>query len=55
MSSRKCQLIATTANGTDVTSAIKDILVCTYTGTQADGTEYTTTNEAPTNAGDRKL
>ncbi len=48
-------VLATTANGTDVTSAIKDILVCTYTGTQADGTEYATTNEAPTNAGEYTL
>ena len=48
-------VLAMTADGTDVTSAIKDILVCTYTGTQADGTEYATTNEAPTNAGEYTL
>ena len=48
-------VFATTADGTDVTSEIKDILLCTYTGTQADGTEYPATNDAPTNAGDYTL
>ncbi len=48
-------VLAKTDDGTDVTSEIKDILVCTYTGTQADGTEYTTSNVAPTNAGEYTL
>ncbi len=48
-------VLAKADDGTDVTSEIKDILVCTYTGTQADGTEYTTSNVAPTNAGEYTL
>ena len=48
-------VLAETDDGIDVTNEIKDILVCTYTGTQADGTEYATTNEAPTNAGEYTL